>query len=564
MENDILMNENFKQTTVTLSSQVTLRKEYFGGIVFDRRNGNIIEIDKSCYVFLKSLKNKCVDVHEIHNIMIGQKIIEDKKSDFLQAIQNLLSLGIIEKNNNIPTLPVLYSNDNNDNTYAWLSAPETVHWAVTYDCHKSCHDCYVRRFHSIGSELNTDNSLMLIDAIADHGVFQLAIGGGEPFCRRDIFELVQYASLKGLAVHITTGRYDFNDQEIKKLSGSLASLRFGLEPEKLLSPESLFYKEIMKSINLCECFGIKTGVNIILTRSVIEKLDTILKKLVDIGINHITFLRYKPSASIKKWGKENPFTEQINNLYDYVSGVKEQYKTSDIRIDCALSFTYRHLPVAQAEYHGAKGCVAADRIIAISPDGGVYPCSQLIHPRLCSGNILENSLKELWDCSKILRKYRSFREKKVFKESWCGVCSAKNNCGGCRVFADDALGGDPGCPAPVLPSLREIGKSGRAVDLKEYLTMNKTITVGEYMKRYGVGQRRAIKELNSSRFAITESGYSGKKKIDQYYYCENDILREVQGAVGYTSGGYPFAQGEEIIEWLDCDNYGYPAWIRNR
>jgi radical SAM protein with 4Fe4S-binding SPASM domain len=211
---------------------------------------------------------------------------------------------------------------------------------------------------------------MLIDAIADHGVFQLAIGGGEPFCRRDIFELVQYASLKGLAVHITTRRYDFNDQEMKELSG-----------------------------------------------------------------------------------------------------IKEQYKKLDIRIDCALSFTYRHLPVAQTEYHGVKGCVAADRIIAISPDGGVYPCSQLIHPCLCSGNILENNLKELWDCSKILRKYRSFREKKVFKESWCGVCSMKNNCSGCRVFADDAMGGDPGCPAPVLPSLREVGKNGRAVDLKEYITM---------------------------------------------------------------------------------------------
>jgi len=39
------------------------------------------------------------------------------------------------------------------------------------------------------------------------------------------------------------------------------------------------------------------------------------------------------------------------------------------------------------------------------------------------------------------------------------------------VFADDAMGGDPGCPAPVLPSLREVGKNGRAVDLKEYITM---------------------------------------------------------------------------------------------
>ncbi len=84
-----------------------------------------------------------------------------------------------------------------------LSAPETVHWAVTYRCQESCPDCYARRFSFIKDELDTHQALKLIDKIAHWGVFQLAIGGGEPFIREDLSHLVQYAANRELSVHIS-------------------------------------------------------------------------------------------------------------------------------------------------------------------------------------------------------------------------------------------------------------------------------------------------------------------------------------------------------------------------
>jgi hypothetical protein len=54
-----------------------------------------------------------------------------------------------------------------------------------------------------------------------------------------------------------------------------------------------------------------------------------------------------------------------------------------------------------------------------------------------------------------LRHYRLFRTKKSFKHSKCGICRVNAACGGCRVFAADAIGGDPGCPDPVKPELSQ-------------------------------------------------------------------------------------------------------------
>ncbi len=116
---------------------------------------------------------------------------------------------------------------------------------------------------------------------------------------------------------------------------------------------------------------------------------------------------------------------------------------------------------------GIKGCVAADRILALAPDGSSFPCSQLVHPSCHVGNLLQMEPKQMWDQSKVLRRYRSFRTKKSFTHSWCGICVSKNTCGGCRVFAEDGLGGDPGCPEPLLPQLTRLGKIGRSLDYEQ-------------------------------------------------------------------------------------------------
>ncbi|MBA1334937.1 MAG: hypothetical protein HPY66_0558 [Firmicutes bacterium] len=155
-----------------------------------------------------------------------------------------------------------------------------------------------------------------------------------------------------------------------------------------------------------------------------------------------------------------------------------------------------------ALYSGIRGCVAGERIISVAPDGSVYPCSQLVGNIFYAGNLLNEDFEAIWNRNNIVKKYRDFREKKSFKNGSCGKCQAKAFCGGCRVFAEDAIGSDPGCPEPL------------------------------YERKYA------------------EDGY--------------DVIADIQDVIGYTDAGFPYATREEIEKWLEEDNNrNYPSWMNN-
>lgn len=222
----------------------------------------------------------------------------------------------------------------------------------------------------------------------------------------------------------------------------------------------------------------------------------------------------------------------------------------------------------KAQNRGIRGCAAAQRIAALDPHGNLLPCSQLSAPRFRAGNILRGEPALIWRESSVFKRYRFFRDKASFKQSQCGICKANAHCGGCRVFADDALGADLFCPGPLWPPLELLGKHGRKVELAKYIAKEGCISVGEYMERYGVGQKTAVKELRNSILEKADPEASGQKKTDCYAKPSDNLVEFIQDSIGYTSGGMPFVTAEEISSWLDeedpvCKYRGYPRWLIN-
>ncbi|NLB41718.1 MAG: radical SAM protein [Clostridiales bacterium] len=332
--------------------------------------------------------------------------------------------------------------------YTHLSAPETVHWAMTYKCGEDCPDCYMERHkREFTSELNTQEALKLIDKISDAGVFQLAIGGGEPFLRNDLEALVAYAHAKGLVTHITTGRYEIKSRRLEELSKYIKVLQIGIKTERLLDSNTKINEKLKALVAQLNEFNIITGANLIMTRSAIQNLDYIIEALLEVGFNRFTLLRYKPPVEVERWLREKPDKDDIWLLEDKLAKIQKK-ESIHIRIDCAFAFLERELSTQIAEYSGLKGCTAGGRIISLAPDGSVFPCSQLTGATFNAGNLLLEDFDTIWNTRSILKKYRGFRTNKSFKNDDCGKCKVKNFCGGCRVFASDAIGCDPGCPDP--------------------------------------------------------------------------------------------------------------------
>lgn len=53
-------------------------------------------------------------------------------------------------------------------------------------------------------ELTTHQIFDLIDQLASVKVFQLAIGGGEPLLRKDIFKILAHSAKRGIVTNLTT------------------------------------------------------------------------------------------------------------------------------------------------------------------------------------------------------------------------------------------------------------------------------------------------------------------------------------------------------------------------
>jgi len=230
------MNFNF----LKLSNRAVLRKENFGGILFNKDTGDVIEVDREAFIILSIVKAaEVVDMKTFLELPISHKGRRIGRKSIAGIISSLIDLGIIEV---MPKGILSYESygilkDNSRMMIKWpanthMSAPETVHWAFTFKCGEACPDCYIERHKGLfARELDTQEAFIVIDKIASAGVFQLAIGGGEPLLRDDLEIIAGYASEKGLTVHITTGNYKIERRRLDELAKHIKTL-FGIDWEK--------------------------------------------------------------------------------------------------------------------------------------------------------------------------------------------------------------------------------------------------------------------------------------------------------------------------------------------
>jgi len=432
-----------EEGAVRLAEHVMLREEHFGGIVLNANTGDILEVDREAFNLLSWLR-------QAGAAGIGELTRYQEIRAMLPA---LLTMEIAEYLPEEVPAPPGYPLDKAlraepsgiDRRKHYLSAPETVHLAVTYRCDNACIDCYSRRHKSTtGTELDTTQMCGVINKISDSGVFQLAIGGGEPFVRADLGQIVEHAANKGLLVHVTTGQYSPSPQ-LGDVLNHIKTLHIGIRSEELLgNPET--NDELLILSEYARSFGVMLGANLIMTRYTINNIEKILGLLLRHGFGRVIFLRYKPTLDVGRWNAENPQPDELRAFQRWLTDAKPRYQGLMLRIDCAASFLMRDVIPADAVYSGIKGCTAGDRIISVAPDGSVFPCSQLVGDPFCAGNLAKDSFETIWHESDALNRYRFFRENASLSGGVCGKCRSTLSCGGCRVFAENFVGSEPFCP----------------------------------------------------------------------------------------------------------------------
>lgn len=270
-----------------------------------------------------------------------------------------------------------------------FSSPIFVIWYITNACDLNCAHCFIDKKSHITDELSTEEAKLLIDQMHDVKVFKLGITGGEPLLREDLFEILNYATSKGIGTTISTNGSNVDLSIAKKLK--LSEVKFvqvsldgasSHSHDKMRGKEGSF-KAAIKCIKNLRKVGIKVHLNTVLTKLNVAELLEIADLAIRLEVNELFFENLIP---IRQRVLEN-FDELFLNQEDYNRILRDIYQ---IRLKTANQL--------RISFIGGKNidCSAARASCTILANGKVMPCPIIFDEKYCVGSLREQSLRKIW------------------------------------------------------------------------------------------------------------------------------------------------------------------------
>ncbi len=273
------------------------------------------------------------------------------------------------------------------------------------------------------------------------------VTGGEPFLRQDIFEILAEIGRKGFDIYLLSNGILINREKAKMLSGlGVKGVQVSIEGPKeiheIIRGKGSFYSSLRGVQCLFEA-GIKVTLNITLSEINAGHFMDMVALSSSLGVQRLGFSRLVPSGRGAGLLGKMLKKERVKEIYETVSSLNInglEITTGD-PIASQMS-----LPADENDAGSVAtgGCAAGISGITLLPDGTITPCRRLNIP---IGNVRQDSLREVWANSEVLRQ---MRDKQSYKGK-CGTCNRWALCRGCRAIAyaysgdNDFLAEDPQC-----------------------------------------------------------------------------------------------------------------------
>lgn len=346
-----------------------------------------------------------------------------------------------------------------------LPAPFMVVWNFTNLCNLRCSHCYQYAGAPRPLELSLSEKLKVVEELDEAGVAALALSGGEPTFDPDYLAVVKGAARRGLYVATATNGWRFADiDELKKaVEAGLRYVEISVDsanPKKhdgFRGVEGSWLRAVKALEN-----GVKLGINPVMATTVtklnVNEVEDIIDLAESIGVRRVVFFNFIPTGrgrDIVSLDLDPDEREEFMKLIykEMIRRKMEIYTTAPqygrvvLQMSGGSEVAPTHYAVgkdpvirALAEYIG--GCGAGRIYAALQPDGEVTPC---VFMPVAVGNLRAERFSEIWGEHPLLQRLKS----KDGLKGFCGTCSYRYVCGGCRARAyayfGDPLGPDIGC-----------------------------------------------------------------------------------------------------------------------
>lgn len=264
----------------------------------------------------------------------------------------------------------------------------SAHWELTYRCNERCTHCYLDVFSpnaNVPGELTTEECFRAIDQLADLGVLNLSLSGGEILVRKDIFEIAQYARSKGFLLRLFSNGLLIKPQvadriaELHPYAVEISVYGADAATHDAITQVPRSFELTTRALTLLHERGVRTVMKTPLMRENVFQFGELRSLAEKLGAQ----FRYDITITTKDNGGRSPLAHRLT--YEQLVWLFRQ----ETRIE---GWTLRTISPDQPT------CGISMNALLIDPYGNIFPC---VETRVMVGNIKQKPLREIWQQSPV-------------------------------------------------------------------------------------------------------------------------------------------------------------------
>ena len=329
--------------------------------------------------------------------------------------------------------------------------PFILFWEVTRACALACKHCRaIAQPKAHPEELNHEEALALVDEIAELAPPMLVLTGGDPMMRRDIFDIIERATARGLRVALSpaaTNRLLHTDFHKLRAAG-VVSMSLSLDGATQATHDAFrgvphTFERTLQAARMAKEAGIQLQINTTISRSTLPELEGFVDILKEIQPDVWSVFLLVPTGRATL--EELPGATELEALWSRLLELRSELPFA---IKTTEGHHYRRALMQAARSSGAP----APRHMVPTRDGkGVAFISHVgeIQPSgflpLTAGNVRTDKLADIYRSHPLFVQLRNDDA----LGGKCGRCEYRRMCGGSRARAygscGDMMAAEPLC-----------------------------------------------------------------------------------------------------------------------
>ena len=335
-------------------------------------------------------------------------------------------------------------------------------WEITLKCNLACSHCGSRAGQARTKELSTAEAFDVVRQLAEVGIEEVTLIGGEAFMRSDWLEIAKAIIEAGMLCGMTTGGFGVSLETAKRMKEAgikMVSVSVdGGTPEthdrqrgKIGAWDSAF-----RTMSHLKEVGINFGCNTQINRLSAPEFPIIYERIRDAGVKAWQIQLTVPMGHAADNADMLLQPYELLDIYPMLARVAKRAKQEGVRIHAGNNIGYygpyeRLLRGGGDEWTFWQGCGAGLNSLGIEADGKIKGCPSLPTAAYTGGNIRDRSLREIVEQTEELKFNLKAGTEQGTDHMWgfCKTCEFAELCrGGCSWTAHvffDRRGNNPYC-----------------------------------------------------------------------------------------------------------------------